>query len=103
MRPSPELDIDSLRQALAERPAGDAGATIAEMVEALGQDPTKSRCAIMRDRLRPLIRDGRLVIGHAIRTQMNGVPRMSVVYRFKGGSHDSVADRSRRRRSRRTA
>lgn len=103
MRQSPELDIDSLRQALAERPAGDAGATIAEMVEALGQEPTRSRVQMFRDKLRPLLQTGKLVVGHAIRTQMNGVPRTVVVYRFKGGGHAAVADRSRRRRSRRTA
>lgn len=103
MRPSPELDIAALKKALAERPANDAGATIAEMVEALGQVPTPSRCVIMRAKLRPLLHDGRLILGHAIRTQMNGIPRTVVVYRFKGGGHAAVADDQGGRRVRRTA
>ena len=91
----PTLDIAELRKALAQNHAGDDGATVAEMVEALGQEPTHSRCSLMRERLRPLIRDGRVVIGRSVRTQINGVPRLETVYRFAGGGHAPVADDQR--------
>jgi hypothetical protein len=95
----PTLDIAELRKALAQNHAGDDGATVAEMVEALGQEPTRSRCASVREKLRPLIRDGRVVIGRSVRTQINGVSRLETVYRFAGGGHDSLADSRKRRRN----
>lgn len=83
--PTPSLDIDTLRKALTNTPAGDDGMTISEIVVALGKRDSKFAREQMRMKVRPLLESGAMVVGAAMRSQINGVERMMPVYRLAKG------------------
>lgn len=72
--------VDDILKALAG--TGDAGATVAEIIEAQGKVATTKRKEIMRDKLRPLVMAGKLIPGTAPRKTLAGHMQPVNVYRL---------------------